>query len=391
MRIEETPIPPARVAGNPRNVETLSRIEIETGGRFSLIGRVRAGDGLSVTRLDHEPFTIGRNTSNSLHIPDSTVSSHHAEIAGIEASPQVTDLDSTNGTFVNGKRICGTHPLQDGDLLQFGSTVFRMSSQSGTASHCTDCYDATNDAAALVQFSEVLKKQAINPHLQPIVDINSMATVGYEVLARSRYMGLRTAAALFQAAARMNAEIMLSQQARLAGMNVARMVPRGATLFLNTHPRELDDPQLVDSLKDLRANFPRRSICIEIHESAVSSPLRLKELKQALADVGMQLAFDDFGAGQSRLRELIAVRPDYVKFDMSLLDNVEDPQHARAIETLVQMTLDLEIVPLAEGVETQQQHDACRGVGFLLGQGFLYGHPMPVSLLQNPPETFENR
>jgi len=387
MRSEESSVPAPRGTGSPRKAETLARIKIESGGRFSLIGRVRSGDGLSMTSLDHEPFTIGRNNSNSLHLPDSTASSFHAELTGLESCLRVTDLNSTNGTFVNGQRIAGTHPLQDGDLLQFGSTVFRVSSQTVTPPTCTEAFDAADDAVALVQFSEVLRKQAINPHLQPIVDINTRATVGFEVLARSRYMGLRTATALFQAAARMNAEIVLSQQARLAGMNVARMVPHGATLFLNTHPRELDDPDLVNSLKELRANFPRRTMCIEIHESAVSSPLKLKELKYALADLGMQLAFDDFGAGQSRLRELIAVRPDYVKFDMSLLDNVEDPKHARAIETLVQMTLDLEIVPLAEGVEKQEQHDACRGVGFQLAQGFLYGHPMPVSLLQKTPET----
>jgi EAL domain-containing protein (putative c-di-GMP-specific phosphodiesterase class I) len=385
MSRNETPVATESGADAPLR-KTVSRTP--ANGTISLIGRVDAGDALSMVSLDHEPFTVGRNSSNSLRMSDPTVSSYHAEITGIASRPLVTDLDSTNGTFVNGARISGTHPIQDGDLLQFGSMVFRVSSsQSSSSANCTESYDASDDAVALVQFGQVLKKRAITPHLQPIIDINTSATMGYEVLARSRYLGLRSAAALFQAAARMNAEIALSQQARLAGMNVARMVPNSSTLFLNTHPREVSDPELIGSLKGLRKNFPRRSMCIEIHESAVASPLRLKEIKAALADLGMQLAFDDFGAGQSRLRELVAVRPDYVKFDMSLLDNIQDPNQSRALETLVRMTIDLEIIPLAEGVETQVQHDTCRDVGFLLGQGYLYGHPMPVSLLQKTPDS----
>ena len=45
------------------------------------------------------------------------------------------------------------------------------------------------------------------------------------------------------------------------------------------------------------------------------------------------------------------------------------------LEQLVRITLDLGIAPLAEGVESQADHEVCRAMGFLLGQGFYYGKP----------------
>jgi len=354
-----------------------------SAARYSLIGRLPGGDAISMIPLDRDPFTVGRKANNGLSLSESTVSSYHAEISQTDAKLYVTDLDSTNGTFLNGKRITGTHPLSDGDLLQFGAAVFRVSSQTPSAGNATESYDATDDAAALVQFGQVLKNQGISPHLQPIIELDTGETTGFEVLARSRYIGLRSAAALFRAASRMNAEIALSQQARLAGMNVAKMVPHTSTLFLNTHPNEVADPGLIDSLRELRSLWPNRRMAIEIHESAVTNSGRLNELKAVLSELEMELAFDDFGSGQSRLKELIDVRPDYVKFDMSMFADPQNPSQRRAIETLVEMTLELDIVPLAEGVETQQQHEFCHETGFLLGQGFLFGRPLPVSLLVN--------
>ena len=91
------------------------------------------------------------------------------------------------------------------------------------------------------------------------------------------------------------------------------------------------------------------------------------------------LAYDDFGAGQSRLNELAQCPPDYLKFDMSLMRGIDaaSPQRQRLLATLVKMVRDLGIHSVAEGVETPAEADACRQMGFDLGQGFFYGRPAP--------------
>jgi pSer/pThr/pTyr-binding forkhead associated (FHA) protein len=69
--------------------------------------------------LEQGSLSIGRNKDNALHIDDPAVSNHHAQIVTVFESSYVEDLGSTNGTFVNGKKI-KTHTLHNGDVLTVG-------------------------------------------------------------------------------------------------------------------------------------------------------------------------------------------------------------------------------------------------------------------------------
>jgi diguanylate cyclase (GGDEF)-like protein len=77
-------------------------------------------------RLSHSGSRIGRAPENTVQLLDGSVSRHHAAI-GTDATDAVwlTDLASTNGTYLNGKRLTPhvAYPVQDGDRIQFGSTV----------------------------------------------------------------------------------------------------------------------------------------------------------------------------------------------------------------------------------------------------------------------------
>jgi len=64
--------------------------------------------------------TIGRVADNTIQIDDPSVSSHHAELDRSGDQYELKDLDSTNGTFLNGEPLKGTHLLQTGDRIQFG-------------------------------------------------------------------------------------------------------------------------------------------------------------------------------------------------------------------------------------------------------------------------------
>lgn len=111
----------------------------------------------------------------------------------------------------------------------------------------------------------------------------------------------------------------------------------------------------------------------------MTNPWVIRELRATLRDLDMRLAYDDFGAGQARLLELMEVPPDYLKFDMSLTRGIAIAPFARQhiLASLVRNTRDLGIVTLAEGIETEEEHEACRELGFELGQGFYYGRPRP--------------
>jgi pSer/pThr/pTyr-binding forkhead associated (FHA) protein len=77
------------------------------------------GQELAQYELEKERYTLGRLSDNDIHIDNMAVSGHHALILNILKDSFLEDLNSTNGTYVNGKLI-KKHALQDGDVITIG-------------------------------------------------------------------------------------------------------------------------------------------------------------------------------------------------------------------------------------------------------------------------------
>jgi EAL domain-containing protein (putative c-di-GMP-specific phosphodiesterase class I) len=336
-------------------------------------------------RVDAARFVVGRNPEASLCVPCPTVSREHAELTVVDRELLLRDLGSTNGTYVNGTRIHSPCTVRHGDLLQFGQVVFRAVQQSTESGPQTIQDDSCDRAMALIQFDQLMTQRAVAPHFQPIVAMNDRQVLGYEVLARSRFFGLKDPQSMFAAARVLNLEGELSRIFREEGVRTGQILPEEHILFVNTHPAEVEDLELlIFSLSELRDLEPRRRLVLEIHEAAVTRGEQMRTLRAALTDLKIGLAYDDFGAGQARLIELVDVPPDYLKFDMKLVQNLTTGpiERRRMLASLVKMVHDLGISPLAEGIETLSDHEVCHEIGFACAQGFLYGYPaLPKRLL----------
>jgi EAL domain-containing protein (putative c-di-GMP-specific phosphodiesterase class I) len=351
-----------------------------------LTGQFADDEPVRHVRVDVAPFTIGRQGEASLSIPSPTVSRRHAEIHFDDDRLKLVDLGSTNGTFVNGIRIQGACQINHGDLLQFGSVVFRVTKQKKESVQQTMAEDSCDRALALIQFDQLLTQRAVVPHFQPIVNMRTGAVFGYEVLGRSRLFGLKDPHSMFSAAKVLDLEGELSRIMREEGIQCGQILPPQHLLFVNTHPVEMDDVDLlVLSLRELREAAPQRPLVLEIHEAAVTRSEQMKKLRAALTELEIKLAYDDFGAGQARLVELIEVPPDYLKFDMKLVQNLDKAslERVKLLSSLVRMVHGMGIEPLAEGIETAADHKICRELGFTCAQGYFYGRPaQPRSLLE---------
>lgn len=336
------------------------------------------GDGDALP-LRSFPCIVGRQPGLPVRIIHATVSLCHAQIYLVDNKLIVADLESRNGTFVNGERITSERTVKSGDLLQFGATAYRVENQSWSDVSVTcQSEDAGDLALALAQFDKLLGDQSVVPHYQPIVDAASGQTIAYEALARSSLFGLDKPAMMFKAAEYFQKEAELSRILRLAGLSCTDPLTQKPHLFLNTHPAELRDLKpLVLSLRDLRRMRPEQPITLEVHEAAAVDLKTMKMLRLALDDMQMGLAYDDFGAGQARLHELVEARPDYLKFDRQLICGLDaaGPDRQQLIESLVSISKQLGIVTLAEGVETAEEAEACKKVAFELMQGYFYGRP----------------
>jgi EAL domain-containing protein (putative c-di-GMP-specific phosphodiesterase class I) len=352
-------------------------------GVWFLSGQIEESEPTREYDIHSFPFSIGRRKDSSMCLPLSCISQSHAEIvAGPDGSLILRELGSTNGTFVNGEKLETETTLRENDLLHLATLVFRVGYRAeGNTMYNTVHEDVCDQALAMIQFERLISDGGLYPHFQPIVTLENQERIGYEVLGRSRLFGLQSPHEMFAAASQLNMESQLSEAFRLRGVEIGTAFGASTNLFVNTHPKELDRPELYQSLIDLRNAAPDQVITLEIHEAASTNLSMMGELRAVLNDLEIKLAFDDFGVGRARLVELGEVRPDYLKFDMKLTKNIENAPASRQelVALFANLVNSLGIQTLAEGVETRECHETLVEMGFQLGQGFYYGRPSPVS------------
>ena len=345
---------------------------------WRLSGQLRDEDQMRVFPIDASPFTVGRRSDQMLSIPAATVSGRHAEFRVEDDRLCLRDLGSTNGTFVNGERLRGEVSINHGDLVQFAQVVFRAAWVFKSHHSQTLQDDSADRALSLIQFDKLMTERAVIPHYQPILSLSTGRVLGYEALGRSRLFGLTDPQTMFRAAAVLDLEAELSRILREEGVHQAAGFPEKSIVFVNSHPSEIDDPALLEfSLRSLREAAPSRPLVLEIHEGTATQSNQMRELRAKLNDLNIGLAYDDFGAGQARLVELVEVPPDYLKFDMKLVQKIAEAtsERQKMLQRLVQMTTELGIAPLAEGIETPEDGEVCEQLGFVCAQGYLYGRP----------------
>lgn len=352
-------------------------------GFWFLSGQIEESEPTREYEIHSFPFSIGRRKDSSMCLPLNCISKNHVEIvAGPEETLILRELGSTNGTFVNGEKLEGEKTLHQDDLIHFATIVFRVGyRQEGNTMYNTVHEDVCDQALAMIQFERLISDGGLYPHFQPIVTLENQERIGYEVLGRSRLFGLQSPHEMFAAASQLNMEAQLSEAFRLRGIEIGTAFGSNMNLFVNTHPKELDRPELYQSLTDLRNVAPEQMITLEIHEAASTNLTMMAELRAVLKDLEIKLAFDDFGVGRARLVELGEVRPDFLKFDMKLTKNIENAPASRQelVALFANLVNSLGIKTLAEGVETRECHETLVEMGFQLGQGFYYGRPSPVS------------
>lgn len=348
-------------------------------------------DGATLLRmpLNIFPARVGRDPALALAIVRADISRLHAEYFQRDGQLFLRDLHSTNGTFVNLSQLHGESVLRHGDVLHFASHEMRLleapDSQEDELS--TTRFVAQPQAGTLPiglhQLQQMLDARQVRCLFQPIVTARGQL-FGYELLGRGGRADLPfSPMELFHIAESLpgkDAELSLLMRDTGVAEAHAQLQGRSCRLFLNTHPAELKQPgQLMRSLIRLREAFPQQPMVLEIHQDAVTDITRLKQLAVELWALGIEMAYDDFGAGQTRLIELIEVPVNYVKFDMSLIQGLHLASASRRsmVASLLAMTQAMGIACVAEGVELRQELEVCRDMGFELIQGFYFSPPRP--------------
>jgi EAL domain-containing protein (putative c-di-GMP-specific phosphodiesterase class I) len=150
----------------------------------------------------------------------------------------------------------------------------------------------------------------------------------------------------------------------------------------NLSPRQLWQPDVTQRLMTRleSGGIDPRSVIVEITESAaMTDPERTQRILWDLHGRGLRLAIDDFGTGYSSLSRLKHLPVDILKIDRSFVRDIpDDPQAGNMVQAVIQLAAGLNMTPLAEGIETQDQWLFLVEHGCRFGQGYYFSRPVPA-------------
>jgi diguanylate cyclase (GGDEF)-like protein/PAS domain S-box-containing protein len=213
---------------------------------------------------------------------------------------------------------------------------------------------------------------AIAPVFQPIVDLRSGAVAGYEALARfPGDLDSRPPNAWFAQAHRCGLGVQLEARAAEAALG-ARAASPGGYLSINLSPAALRADELLQRLPgDLEG------VVVEITEhELVADGERLHSTLEQLRERGARVAVDDAGAGYAGLRQLMILRPDLIKLDRGLIENVAGDEAKQAlVECFVRFAERTDAHVCAEGIESLDDLLVLARIGVSYGQGYVIARP----------------
>jgi PAS domain S-box-containing protein len=224
---------------------------------------------------------------------------------------------------------------------------------------------------------EIIEREAFSPVYQPIVALADRSPIAFEAL--TRFDDGSPPDRRFVEAESVGMGLRLEAATLAMVLKSLRGIPAGTALTLNVSPALLLEGRLLKRLLQPVG----RAIILEITEHRQIEDY--EGVRRALQDLPatVGLAIDDAGAGFASLRHVIELRPDYVKLDRGLVSGVDRDKGRRAVVAgMVQFARSAGCQLIAEGVETEAEHETLFELGVEFGQGYRYAAPVPIGSLK---------
>ncbi len=152
------------------------------------------------------------------------------------------------------------------------------------------------------------------------------------------------------------------------------------TISVNLSSKQFTQHNLIERIKEtlLTTGLPPQCLKLEITESAVMDNADdAAAMLDQLREMGIQLSIDDFGTGYSSLSYLHRFPVNTLKVDRSFVSRMgEGDENAEIVRTIVTLASNLGMAVIAEGVETEGQHEQLKDLKCDYGQGYLYSRPV---------------
>ena len=351
---------------------------------------------------------IGRRDRASGHAPDidlevldtsRMVSRRHAEVRVRGEDVVIADLAATNGVWVNGIRLGpgAERRLTEGDAVTLGDVTLMFLADAGWPAGVEAEWaqgpgrrptpaeqTMTLGSGILDELAPALSRGDFVLHYQPKVTLATGRIEAVEGLVRWRHptRGLLHPGEFVQLAEQTALVKVLSDIVLAMGIRQATEWMAGGldvVVAVNLAVQDLEDVRLPGRVAELlsTARLPAERLQVEITETGVMSrPEQAKRTLTELRRVGVLVAVDDFGIGQSSLSYLKDLPATELKTDQSFCKDLDDNDQI-ILRSAIALGHAMGMHVTAEGVEDARAVELLRAMGCDAGQGYHLGRPAP--------------
>lgn len=230
-------------------------------------------------------------------------------------------------------------------------------------------------------FKGLLKSKGVRTLYQPIIDIKTRKIVGYEALTRAlAHYPEGDATLLFSAARDVGMVKELDQLCVEYALKSGQALGSDKKLFLNLNHETLLDQKLMKNLFADKGAIGYRNIVIEVTEQSILRSFdKVRDALLELKEQGVSVAIDDVGGGAVSLRDVAVLKPDYIKFDRSLIRQIDvSTTKQQIVLSMILFAKGIHAQTTAEGIETKQEYETVLMCGVNLGQGYYFAKPGPA-------------
>ncbi|WP_432509406.1 putative bifunctional diguanylate cyclase/phosphodiesterase [Kineococcus auxinigenes] len=240
------------------------------------------------------------------------------------------------------------------------------------------------------QLTTAIRQGTVDVHYQPIVDFRTGRVAKFEALARwdDPVLGRIHPGEFIAVAEESNLVVALGEHVLRSAVHLAHdagVFRAGVGLAVNVSVVQLQSPGFADTVRDVltRHHVPPHLLTLELTESVfLDADSPAERVVTELAGLGCRIAIDDFGTGYSAFGYLDRLPVHVLKIDRSLTNSLTEAGNGRSVVTcVVDLATRLGLTVVVEGVETEEQADACRAMNAPLGQGWLYCAAVPRTAL----------
>ena len=233
----------------------------------------------------------------------------------------------------------------------------------------------------------VLQARTMMSHFQPIISIRERRVIGLEALVRATNPVSGKPISpnyLFNAAARHKQSLQLDRMCReaaVSGFATLASLDPDLILFVNVDVSSLGRSTVEsNALIKLTEEYgiPPERVAIEIIESKINDASALQRFIANHRRRGFLIALDDMGAGHSNLERIPSIKPDIIKLDRSLIQNIDQEYHKQELfDFFIKLAHRIGVFVIVEGIETEAEALSCLERGADLVQGYYFAYPQP--------------